>query len=181
MRGRPESKGVSLAISAAPQLAGIVPKEGKTDLVAAAVLAALEAALDALQVPALVVGHRSEIVCSNAAARALVGGVNCVTHWVISADGQGSPGWEVTPIGRSGPGAWSLAVLRESYVSPPRPLELTKRQREVLDLIVRGLTNTGIADALGIRLGTVEFHVSAIFDKVGVNSRSALIATVMGR
>jgi DNA-binding NarL/FixJ family response regulator len=47
-------------------------------------------------------------------------------------------------------------------------------------LIVRGLTNTGIAEALGIRLGTVEFHISAIFDKVGVNSRAALIATLMG-
>ena len=42
------------------------------------------------------------------------------------------------------------------------------------------MTNTGIAEALGIRLGPVEFHISAIFDKVGVNSRAALIATVMG-
>jgi len=34
---------------------------------------------------------------------------------------------------------------------------------------------------LGIRLGTVEFHVSASFDKVGVSNRAALIAAGHGR
>jgi DNA-binding NarL/FixJ family response regulator len=41
--------------------------------------------------------------------------------------------------------------------------------------LARGMTNTSIADTLGIRLGTVEFHISAIFDKVGVSSRGALM------
>jgi DNA-binding NarL/FixJ family response regulator len=81
---------------------------------------------------------------------------------------------------RAGSRAWSLAGLSASDVPSARPWNLTTRQTEVLNLIVRGLTNTGIAEALGIRLGTVEFHISAIFDKVGVNSRAALIATLMG-
>jgi DNA-binding NarL/FixJ family response regulator len=71
--------------------------------------------------------------------------------------------------------------LRTSEGLPPPSWKFTTRQTEVLNLVVRGLTNTGIAETLGIRLGTVEFHISAIFDKVGVNSRTALIATVMGK
>ncbi|HVV50699.1 MAG TPA: LuxR C-terminal-related transcriptional regulator, partial [Polyangia bacterium] len=58
---------------------------------------------------------------------------------------------------------------------------LTARQTEVLELVARGRTNTSLAEPLGVRLGTVEFHISAIFDKVGVSSRAALIATLMGR
>lgn len=182
VRSNPQSKRVSVAILAASRFSG-APDDRQADLLATAALAALEAALDALQVPALIVGPRGEIVCSNAAARALVGGGACVARWPVPAntvDGL-SQRWEVTPIRRAGPRAWCLAVLRPSDVPSPRRWNLTSRQSEVLNLIVRGLTNTGIAETLGIRLGTVEFHISAIFDKVGVNSRAALIATIMGK
>jgi DNA-binding NarL/FixJ family response regulator len=56
---------------------------------------------------------------------------------------------------------------------------LTKRQGRVLALIRAGLTNADIAEQLGIRVGTVEFHVSAIFDKAGVQNRATLIARVV--
>ena len=55
---------------------------------------------------------------------------------------------------------------------------LTPRQAQVLDLVARGFTNALIADELGIGEGTVEFHLSAIFDKAGVESRAMLIARV---
>ena len=48
----------------------------------------------------------------------------------------------------------------------------------MLDLVLRGFTNALIADELGIGEGTVEFHLSAIFDKAGVESRAMLIARV---
>jgi DNA-binding CsgD family transcriptional regulator len=182
MRSGPESKRVSFAILAAARFSEGAPADRKGGLLAAAVLAALEAALDALHAPALIVGPHGEIVCSNAASRALVGSGASVARWPPPANtiGQAPSRWEVTPIRRAGSRAWSLAVLRASDVPSARPWNLTTRQTEVLNLIVRGLTNTGIAEALGILLGTVEFHISAIFDKVGVNSRAALIATLMG-
>lgn len=183
MRSGPESKRVSLAIVAAARLADGSPDDRRPGLLAATALAVLEAVLDALQVPALIVVSRGEIVCSNAAARTLVGGGAGVTRWPPPANTtvQASQRWEVTPIRRAGPRAWCLAVLRPSDAPSARRWNLTTRQTEVLNLVVRGLTNTGIAETLGIRLGTVEFHISAIFDKVGVNSRTALIATVIGR
>ena len=48
---------------------------------------------------------------------------------------------------------------------------LTSREREVLELIVRGLSNQEIAKELSVSLSTVQFHVSNILDKLGVHNR----------
>ncbi len=53
---------------------------------------------------------------------------------------------------------------------------LTSREREVLSLVASGETNRGIAVALGISEHTVARHVSNIFDKLGVASRTAASA-----
>lgn len=47
----------------------------------------------------------------------------------------------------------------------------TPRQREVLDLLVRGRTNPEIATALGISLDGAKWHVSEVITKLGVDSR----------
>lgn len=47
----------------------------------------------------------------------------------------------------------------------------TPRQREVLDLIARGLTNAEIADRLEITLAGAKWHVSEVLSKLGVDSR----------
>ena len=44
--------------------------------------------------------------------------------------------------------------------------ELTPREREVLDLIAAGLSNTAIAARLGLAAKTVANHVSTIFTKL---------------
>ena len=49
--------------------------------------------------------------------------------------------------------------------------ELTERERDVLTGMVSGLNNNEIADKLVISLGTVKFHISNIFQKLGVDSR----------
>jgi DNA-binding CsgD family transcriptional regulator/tetratricopeptide (TPR) repeat protein len=53
---------------------------------------------------------------------------------------------------------------------------LTDREREVLSLVASGETNRQIATALGISEHTVARHLSNIFDKLGVTSRTAASA-----
>jgi DNA-binding CsgD family transcriptional regulator len=53
---------------------------------------------------------------------------------------------------------------------------LTEREREVLSLVAAGETNRQIATALGISEHTVARHLSNIFDKLSVTSRTAASA-----
>jgi len=53
--------------------------------------------------------------------------------------------------------------------------QLTERERDVLKCMVDGLSNNEIAEKLVISLGTVKFHISNIFQKLGVNSRVEVV------
>ena len=57
---------------------------------------------------------------------------------------------------------------------------LTDREREVLDLLAQGLANKEIAERLFITTNTVKRHLKAIFEKLGVHTRSAATAKVAG-
>jgi len=50
---------------------------------------------------------------------------------------------------------------------------LTQHEKRVLKLVANGLTNKEIAQSLGITPRTVEFHLSKIFKKLNVTSRTA--------
>ena len=72
------------------------------------------------------------------------------------------------------------------FDSPPRALPpavaaLSKREREVLDLILDGRQTRGIAEALFISVKTVEFHRSRIHAKLGVASMAELFNLCVGR
>jgi two-component system, NarL family, nitrate/nitrite response regulator NarL len=64
------------------------------------------------------------------------------------------------------------AELGEQYT------ELTRRERQVLELIEQGLSNQEIADDLTIEVGTVKNHVHKILKKLNVDNRqhAALLA-----
>lgn len=53
-----------------------------------------------------------------------------------------------------------------------RAARLTPRQREVLHLVGRGLTNREICGVLGLSLGTVKAHLAATFDALEVTNRT---------
>jgi NarL family two-component system response regulator LiaR len=51
--------------------------------------------------------------------------------------------------------------------------DLSERERAVIGLLARGLTNAEIALQLGLSRSTIKFHLSNILSKLGVSSRSA--------
>ena len=57
---------------------------------------------------------------------------------------------------------------------------LTTREREVLDGLARGRTNSELALDLGITSATVAKHLEHVYDKLGVKTRTAAAAVVAG-
>jgi len=56
---------------------------------------------------------------------------------------------------------------------------LTSREREVLDLVVRGLPGKHVARELGIALVTVNGHLKALYRKCGVTGRDELVGRLV--
>ena len=57
----------------------------------------------------------------------------------------------------------------------PAALGLTRREREVVELVGEGLTNAQIAERLWISPGTVRRHLENAYEKLGVSTRTAAV------
>lgn len=64
---------------------------------------------------------------------------------------------------------------RPSPVEEPAGEPLTARERDVLELVSQGLSNKQIAQKLQISEHTVKFHLSSLFAKLGVSSRTEAV------
>jgi two-component system, NarL family, response regulator LiaR len=79
--------------------------------------------------------------------------------------------------GRSTLSPEAAKVLVQATRPAKDPLvDLTEREREVLNLVVQGHNNQQIADALVISIATVKAHISSILSKLQVSSRAEAIA-----
>jgi two-component system response regulator FixJ len=62
----------------------------------------------------------------------------------------------------------------------PKLATLTRRERQVLELVVAGKFNKTIADVLGISTKTVELHRASLMSKLGVRTVPDLVKTFLG-
>ena len=63
-----------------------------------------------------------------------------------------------------------LRVSRHDFMP-----DLTRREREVLALLLRGCTDKEICGRLGIAHGTLRTHVARLYRDLGVTNRATLI------
>ena len=79
----------------------------------------------------------------------------------------------------------TLVIEKEVYIVPPdklevnetelRRLDLSSREYEVLQLLTKGYSNAEIAAHLFLSISTVKTHVSSLFVKMNVRSRTQAI------
>lgn len=84
-----------------------------------------------------------------------------------------------------GDGQW-LIVMREANDAAivdglAHAFRLTAREAEALYWVVKGKTNRDIGDILGTSPRTVHKHLEHVFEKLGVETRTAAAAMAMGR
>jgi DNA-binding NarL/FixJ family response regulator len=88
----------------------------------------------------------------------------------------------------AGDSPFSTEVLRRlvqravhARAGVPDPVEgLTARERDVLDLVAEGLSNTEIADRLHIGVTTVKTHITSLMTKTGAPNRVRLALLARG-
>ena len=92
----------------------------------------------------------------------------------------GHPELSVRNLGQVGLGETMLLLAQDDHRSNDaarlQQAALTPREGEVLSWLAKGKTNRDIADILGMSPRTVNKHLEHIFDKLGVETRSAAAA-----
>jgi len=153
--------------------------------------AALGATIEQIGVPALVVDHHGHIYAMNSAARDLVerrGDDVASSLAALRSHGRPVLPFTISRLSERGLPDHHLAVLRPRTTEARIDLavgiattrwRLTPRQQEVLALVVRGESNAEIAERLGITPRAAELHITALFERVGVPNRAALVAAVL--
>jgi len=91
--------------------------------------------------------------------------------------------WVATQLVK--PKVQTVVVEKEVYVTPPaegtinetelKKLNLTTREYEVLQLLTQGRSNAEMAEQLFLSLSTIKTHVSNLFVKMEVKSRTQAI------
>jgi pimeloyl-ACP methyl ester carboxylesterase/DNA-binding CsgD family transcriptional regulator len=73
-----------------------------------------------------------------------------------------------------------LRFTETESVAPPRKKALTAREFGILTCLSEGKSNAAIAEYLGIAEKTVRNHLTSIYDKLGVTSRTQAVLAALG-
>jgi predicted ATPase/class 3 adenylate cyclase/DNA-binding CsgD family transcriptional regulator len=115
-------------------------------------------------------GERADYEHMMAALRTQLGEKAFTAPW---AEGRAmSPEQALASLG-SGVRSKGTASKSPPTLSPTYPDGLTAREVEVLRLVAQGLTNDQVAEQLVISPRTVNTHLTSIYGKIGISSRSA--------
>ena len=77
-------------------------------------------------------------------------------------------------------GEMAVSPEIERFIREDPPVaSLTKRQREILAAVVRGLTNDDIAKQFSIQRSSVKDYLTAIFEKLGAANRAEAISIAL--
>jgi len=143
-------------------LAGVVATQGALRW-AAQLWGAAEALREAIDVPRLPVDRRG-YEQAVATVRAQLGEEAFAIAW--------QEGRTMSPEqARAASGELSSSPTTAS--PPTYPNGLTTREVEVLRVVAQGLTNEQVAERLVISPRTIDTHLTSIYSKIGVSSRSA--------
>jgi two-component system, NarL family, nitrate/nitrite response regulator NarL len=71
--------------------------------------------------------------------------------------------------------------IRERERTGGRPLQLTGREQEVLNMVAQGHSAPDIASDLHLSTTTVKSHLHSLYEKLGVSDRAAAVAEAMRR
>jgi DNA-binding NarL/FixJ family response regulator len=75
--------------------------------------------------------------------------------------------------------ASSVVKLLAKMMKPTAPAALSPREREMLSLIVDGLTAKEMAERLDVSVHTIDTHTRHLFRKLGMHSRTAAAARAL--
>jgi DNA-binding NarL/FixJ family response regulator len=153
---------------------------GRGDPVRSARLCGASQALHESMGARLSAGERAYFEPHLAAARARLDNTTWETAW---AKGQATTFEQAVEyaLGASEPTPDEIVTPEEQSVDKPPAYPLTRREREVAELIGRDLTNRQIAKELVLSERTVEKHVANILKKLGLHSREQVAALMTRR
>ena len=134
--------------------------------------------LPQVRTPTLILHAREDVIAPLAEGRALAAGIRGAQFVELESRNhvllEHEPAWA----------RFQEAVLAFTGHAAPAGggfEELSPRERETLALLIGGLSNSEIAERLGISEKTVRNHLSHIFDKLGVWSRAQAIVFARDR
>jgi pimeloyl-ACP methyl ester carboxylesterase/DNA-binding CsgD family transcriptional regulator len=127
--------------------------------------------LGQVQTPTLVLHAREDAITPIEEGRLLAAGIRGAEFVELDSPNhvilEHEPAWE-----RFQAAVLDFLQVRREAASDPAFGALSARERQILALIVEGLSNAAIAERLGISEKTVRNHTSNLFDKLGVWTRA---------